>query len=63
MARLQTTQRLTRKGSRKLTDAEIVSRIAVYADPEAKKEIAKFQAARAKMTEEEKVIEVDDVRK
>ena len=33
----------------------------MYADPEAKKEIAKFQAARAKMTEEEKADEVDDV--
>ena len=63
MSRSQTTQRLTRKGSKKLTDAERASGIAVYADPEAKKEIAKFQAARAKMTEEEKADEVDNVRK
>ena len=42
MARLQTTRRLTRKGLKKLTDAERAYQMAVYADPEAKKEIAKF---------------------
>ena len=63
MVRSQTTRRLTRKGSKKLTDAERASRIAVYAYPEAKKEIAKFQTARAKMTKEEKADEVDDVHK
>ena len=63
MARSQTTRRQTRKGSKKLTDAERASQIAVYADPEAKKSIAKFQAARAKMTKEEKADEIDDIRK
>ena len=79
MARTQATQRQTRKGSKKLTDAERVSQVmfqdpetlteaerasrAMFKDPETIKVIAKFQAARAKMTEEEKTDEIDDIRK
>ena len=62
MARLQTTQRQTIKGSKKLTDAERASQV-MFQDPETIKGIAKFQAARAKMTKEEKADEIDDVRK
>ena len=35
----------------------------MFQDPETIKGIAKFQAARVKMTDEEKAEEVDDVRK
>ena len=59
MARLQTTRRQTRKGSKKLTDDYRATQIAGFQDPE----VAKFQAARAKMTDEEKVEEIDGVQK
>ena len=58
-ARSQATQRQTRKGSKKLTDDDRTTQIAGFQDLE----IAKFQVARAKMTNEEKAEEVDDVRK
>ena len=35
----------------------------MFQDPETIKSIAKFQAARANMTEEEKAEEIDDIRK
>ena len=53
----------TRKGSKKLTDDERATQIAVFQYPEVIKGIAKFQAARANMTDEEKAEEVDDIRK
>ena len=59
MARLQTTRRQTRKGSKKLTDDNRATQIAGFQDPE----VAKFQAARAKMTDEEKAEEIDGARK
>ena len=79
MARSQTTRRQTRKGSKKLTDAERVSQVMfqdpekltdaerssqeMFKYPETIKSIAKFQSAPAKMTEEEKADEIYDVRK
>ena len=44
-------------------DDDRATQIAGFLGPEAAKDIAKFQAARAKMTDEEKAEEVDDVRK
>ena len=61
--RSQTTQRQTRKGSKKLTDDDRETQIAGFQDPEVAKEVAKFQAARAKMTYEEKAEEIDGARK
>ena len=68
MARLQTTRRQTRKGSKKLTDSERASRVMfqdpekltdaerasqlMFQDTETIKGIFKFQAAHAKMTYE-----------
>ena len=63
MERSQTTQRQTRMGSKKLTDDQRATQIAVFQDPETIKGIAKFQAAREKMTDEKKAEEVDNVRK
>ena len=79
MARKQATRRQTRKGLKKLTDAKRASQVmfqypetmteaeraskAMFKDQETIKSIAKFQAARAKMTEVEKADEIDDVRK
>ena len=48
--------------SETLTEAERASQ-EMFKDTETIKSIAKFQAARAKMTEEEKADEIDDVRK
>ena len=48
---------------KKLTDYSRATQIARFQDPEVIKGIAKFQAARVKMTDEEKAEEVDDVRK
>ena len=45
-----------------LTEAERASQ-AMFKYPETIKSISKFQPARAKMTEEEKADEIDDVRK
>ena len=59
MARSQTTQRQTRKGSKKLTDDDRATQIAGFQDPE----VAKFQAARANMIDEEKSKKIDGVRK
>ena len=53
MARTQATRRQTRKGSKKLADDETASQ-EMFKYPETIRGIAKFQAARAKMTEEEK---------
>ena len=55
MARSQATRRQTRKGLKKLTDDNRATQIAGFQDPE----VAKFQAARAKMTNEERVNEID----
>ena len=79
MARMQATRRKTRKGSKKLTDAERVSQVmfqdpetlteaerasqAMFKYPETIKCISKFQAARAKINEEEKADEIYDIRK
>ena len=52
-----------RKGSKKLTDDEREIRIAGLQDTEIAKEVAKFQAARAKMTNEVKADERDGVHK
>ena len=59
MARLQATRRQTRKGSKKLTDAERAMQIAGFQASE----VAKFSAAREKMTDEEKEDEIASVRK
>ena len=59
MERLQATRRQTRKGSKKLTDDDRATQIAGFQDSE----VAKFQAARAKMTNEEKADEIDGIRK
>ena len=45
-----------------LTEAERASQ-AMFKDPETIRGISKFQAARAKMTDEEKAEEVDGIRK
>ena len=63
MVMSQTTRRQTRKGSKKLTDDQRANQIAVFQDPETIKGIAKFQAAHAKMNDEEKAEEVDDINK
>ena len=63
MARSQTTQRQTRKGSKKLTDDDRATQIAGLQDPEIAKEVAKFQAAREKMTDEEKADKIEGIRK
>ena len=63
MARLQTTQRQTRKGSKKLMDDDKATHISGLLDPEIAKGVTKFQAARAKMINEEKADEIDVVRK
>ena len=52
-----------RKGLKKLTDDQRATQIAMFQDPETIKGIAKFQAARVKMTDEEKSEEVDDAHK
>ena len=59
MARLQNTQRQTRKGSKKLTDDDRVAQISVVSAAQ----IAKYATARAKMTNEEKEAEIASVRK
>ena len=59
MARSQATRRKTRKGSKKLTDDDRATQISGFQYSE----IAKFQAARAKMTDEEKEEEMASVRK
>ena len=59
MVRSQTTQRHTRKGSKKLTDDDRADQIAGVSAAE----IAKFSAARAKITDEEKEAEISSVRK
>ena len=59
MARSQATRRQTRKGSKKLTDDDRTTQIAGFQDLE----IAKFQVARAKMTNEEKEEEIASLRK
>ena len=58
-ARSQTTRRQTRKGSKKLTDDDRATQIAGFQDSE----VAKFQAAREKMTNEEKEEKIASVRK
>ena len=63
MARSQTTRRQTIKVSKKLTDDDRATQIAGFQDPDISKEVAKFQAARAKMTNEEKADEIDGIRK
>ena len=59
MARSQTTLRQTIKGSKKLTDDDRAAQIAGLQAAE----IAKFAAAREKMTDEEKEAEIASVRK
>ena len=59
MARSQTTLRQTIKGSKKLTDDDRAAQIAGFQAAE----IAKFAAASAKMTYEEKEAEIARVRK
>ena len=59
MARSQATRRQTRKGSKKLTDAERAMEIAGFQASE----VAKFAAARAKLTDEDKEEEIASVRK
>ena len=59
MARLQATRRQTIKGSKKLTDDDRATKIAGFQASE----IAKFAAARAKMTNEGKGEEIASVRK
>ena len=58
MVRLQATRRQTRKGSKKLTDAKRAMQIAGFQASE----VAKFAAARVKMTNEEKVEKIASVR-
>ena len=59
MVRSQATRRQTRKGSKKLADDYRATQIAGFQDSE----IAKFQAARSKMTDKEKEEEIASVRK
>ena len=59
MARSQAARSQSRKGSKNLTDDDRATQIAGFQDPE----VAKFQAARAKMTNEEKADEIEGVRK
>ena len=59
MARLQTTRRQTRKGSKKLTDDDRAAQIAGVSAAE----IAKFAPACVKMTNEDKEAEIASVRK
>ena len=63
MARSQTTRRQTRKVLKKLTDDNRETQIAGLLDQEIAKGVTKFQAARAKMIDEEKAEEVDSVHK
>ena len=78
MTRTQSTQRITRKGSKQLTDDERASQLmfkdpatlteakrqsqALFNTPESIKGIQYAQAARANMNEEEKEAEVDSIR-
>ena len=59
MASLQTTRRQTRKGSKKLTDDNRAAQIAKVSAAQ----IAKFDAAREKITYEERQAEITSVRK
>ena len=59
IARSQTTRRQTRKGSKNLTDDDRAAQIAGVSAAE----IAKFAAAREKMTDEEKEAEIASVHK
>ena len=59
MARLQATRIQMRKGSKNLTDYDRAARIAGFQASE----IAKFSAARANITNEEKEAEISSVRK
>ena len=59
MARSHATRRQTKKGSKKLTDDNRATQIAGFQDPE----LAKFQAARVKMTNKEKTEEIEGIRK
>ena len=59
MARLQATRRQTKKGSKNLTDDDRATQIAGFQYSE----VAKFQAARVKMTNEEKEEDIAGIRK
>ena len=67
MARLQTTQRQTRKGSKKLMDDDRAAQIARFSATlphwVSAAQISKYAAPHANMTNEEKEAEIASVRK